>query len=79
MTFGVKKVDVDGRGYVQIGPSDLLQFGMGQVAYVRPIHIMNKDMFAVHAADGTPISVFDTENDAVQALIDNDLQAVRIQ
>ena len=79
MSLSLKRVAYDDHAHPQIGHSDLLQLGMGQVAYVRPICIMNKNMFAVHAADGTPLSVFDTETDAVQALTDNDLQAVRIQ
>jgi hypothetical protein len=57
---------------------DLLGFGLGQVAYVRPMTIMNKSLFAVHAADGTPISVFDNEQAAMAALAQNDLDRVRL-
>ena len=56
---------------------DLLQFGLGQVAYIREVRIMNKSLFAVHAADGTPMSVFDTETAAREAIAENDLEAVR--
>jgi hypothetical protein len=58
---------------------DLLQFGLGQVAYIREVRIMNKSLFAVHAADGTPMSVFDTETAAREAIAENDLEAVRVQ
>lgn len=58
---------------------DLLQFGLGQIAYVREVRVMNKSIFAVHAADGTPMSVFDSETAALEAVAQNDLEAVRVQ
>ena len=58
---------------------DLLQLGVGQVAYIREVRIMNKCLYAVHAADGTPMSVFDTEHAALEAVSQNDLEAVRVQ
>ncbi len=58
---------------------DLLQFGLGHIAYIREVKIMNKSLYAVHAADGTPMSVFDTENAALDAVAENSLEAVRVQ
>lgn len=61
-----------------VSPKDFLGFGMGQVAYVRQIIVMNKPLFAVHAADGTPLSVFDTQGAALDALAQNDLDPVQV-
>jgi hypothetical protein len=61
-----------------VSAQDFLGFGVGEVAYVRPFHVMNKPVFAVHAADGTPLSVFDTEAAALEALSDNNLDPVRV-
>jgi hypothetical protein len=57
---------------------DLLGFGVGQVAYIRPMQLMNKQLFAIHAADGTPLSVFDDEQAALAALAQNDLDPVKL-
>lgn len=61
-----------------ISAKDFLGFGVGEVAYVRTVRVMNKPMFAIHAADGTPISVFDSEDAALQALDDHNLDPVRV-
>ncbi len=58
---------------------DLLSYGLGQVAYVRTMKVLHKTLWAVHAADGTPLSVFDDEQAALAALAQNDLDPVRLQ
>jgi hypothetical protein len=70
----VLRVSADGT----INPRDFLAFGVGEVAYVRPVRMMNKSLFAIHAADGTPLSIFDNETDALKALEDQDLDPVKI-
>jgi hypothetical protein len=58
---------------------EFLNFGVGQVAYMRPMVVMGKTVWAVHAADGTPISVFNTEDQARQAAAQGDMDLVRVQ
>lgn len=61
-----------------VSAKDFLGLGVGEVAYVRTVRVMNKPVFAVHAADGTPLSVFDTEAAAIEALDDHNLDRVRV-
>jgi hypothetical protein len=55
---------------------DFLTFGMQEIAYIKPITLKGIAAFAVHAADGTPLSIMDTLNDALLAVKQNDLEAV---
>lgn len=57
---------------------DLLGFGVDHVAYIRPVKIMNRSLFAIHAADGTPISVVETEILAHEVVARHDLESVRV-
>lgn len=40
-----------------LSPKDFLAFGMDHVAYIKPVQQDGATMFAVHAADGTPLTV----------------------
>ncbi|MCB1532717.1 MAG: DUF1150 family protein [Alphaproteobacteria bacterium] len=53
---------------------DFLNFGLEQVAYIRPIRIDGQSAFAVHGADGTPIAVSETMDGAVINARHNDLE-----
>jgi hypothetical protein len=57
---------------------DFLNFGMQQVAYIRPVRVQNRKAYAIHAADGTPLSVMDTIDTAVIAVRHNDLEPVTV-
>lgn len=57
---------------------DLLTFGLHQVAYVRRVRVMKREVYSVHAADGTPISVVENENLAQDLINQNDLEVVRV-
>jgi hypothetical protein len=57
---------------------DFLNFGMQQVAYIRPVNIQNRTAYAIHAADGTPLSVMDSFDTALTAVRHNDLEAVTV-
>lgn len=56
-----------------------LSFGMNQISYVRPVVIDNRRAFALHAADGTPLTVIDTFEGAIIAARQNDLEPVTLQ
>lgn len=62
-----------------LSPSDFLNFGIQDVAYIRPIVIEGQGAFAIYAADGTPLSVVDNEHDAVMLAKQNDLETISIQ
>ncbi len=61
-----------------LSDQDLLDFGSGHVAYIRPITIMDRPMYAIHAADGTPISIAETQDVAIEAIRQHDLDPIRL-
>lgn len=61
-----------------ISLQDFLNLGMRDIAYIRPVILDEREVFAVHAADGTPLSVLENFTDAVMAVHQNDLFAVTL-
>lgn len=61
-----------------LSKQDFLNFGIQQVAYIRPVQVENRQAYAIHAADGTPLSVMDTLGTAVIAVRHNDLEPVTV-
>jgi len=59
---------------------DFLNVGLDQVAYIK--HLKNDkasaEVFAVHAADGSQISILDSYDTAVDAIRGNDLFPVTV-
>ena len=57
-----------------------LALGMNSIAYMKCATIQGKDVWTVHAADGTPISLFERkdENLAKATLLQNDLIPMRV-
>jgi hypothetical protein len=62
----------------RLSKQDFLNFGMQQVAYIRPVQLQDKTAFMVHAADGTPISVLDSEDTAILLLKQNELEPITV-
>ena len=60
-------------------PQDFLSFGAGQIAYIRPLSVMSRQIYVVHAADGTPLALMESVPAALAALAQNDLEAVSLQ
>ncbi|MGB4057428.1 MAG: DUF1150 family protein [Alphaproteobacteria bacterium] len=61
-----------------LSAQDFRNFGVHQVAYIRPVVVENKKAYAIHAADGTPLSVMDTHDTAMVAVRHNDLEPVTV-
>ncbi len=61
----------------QLTAQDFQALGADHVAYIRPITLFQKKGFALHAADGTPLSISDSEEAAVLAARADDLEPVR--
>lgn len=57
-----------------LSAQDFRNFGVQQIAYIRPVLVQDKTAYAIHAADGTPLSVMDTHDTAVIAVRHNDLE-----
>lgn len=62
-----------------ISAQDFLSLGTGHIAYIKPVQVMNRTAFALHAADGTAITLTDTSESAWALARQNDLDPVTLQ
>lgn len=62
-----------------LSSQDFLTFGVNQIAYVRPVSVMGRIAYGLHAADGSPLTVIDSFEGAVIAARQNDLEPVTLQ
>lgn len=60
-------------------PQELLSLGMDKIAYIRPITLMGRQMYAVHAANGTPLTLAEGEELALHSILSQELEPVRLQ
>ena len=51
-TTGTQVLDIR-----HITTAQLAQLGVSQLAYIKPVTVGGEDVFAIHAADGTPMAV----------------------
>ncbi len=58
---------------------DFLTLGIHNVAYVKPVIVENRTAYAIHAADGTPLSVMGDMSAAVGLILNNELELVTLQ
>ena len=52
--------------------------GMEYVAYIKPVRVRGIAAYAVHAADGTPLSLFADRDSALAAVRQHDLSPVSL-
>jgi len=53
--------------------SQFAQLGAGQVAYVKAVVVDGKQVFAIHAANGTPMALAEDQAVAVAAIIQHEM------
>lgn len=58
---------------------DFLAFGVNQIAYIKPIQVLDKKAFALYGADGAALAVIDSFEGAMTAVHQNDMEAVTLQ
>ena len=63
----------------ELSSQDFLDVGVHKIAYIRPVQVDEKTAYAIHAADGTPLSVMDTLDHALFVVQDNDLEVAHLQ
>lgn len=63
----------------QISEQDFLSLGTGHIAYIKPVQVMNRTAFALHAADGTALTLTDSNESAWALARQNDLDPVTLQ
>ncbi len=56
-----------------LSDQDFKFFGMGHLAYIKRVQVSGQSLFAVCGADGTPLSVVDSYDDARSILQHNEL------
>ena len=59
-----------------LSQSDWLAFGLNDVAYLRPLVLEGKPVFAIHAADGSQLALAATRDIGLDALAQHDLEHV---
>lgn len=57
---------------------DFMNLGVAQVAYIRPIAHENGSLYAVCAADGRPLSVMESFEEAILSSRSNKLEPVTV-
>ena len=74
-----KQQEADIRNVLKnISSRDFLNFGMQQVAYIRPVTLENKTAYAIHAADGTPLTVMESMDVALVVVRHNELEPATV-
>lgn len=61
-----------------MSPEAFAYLGAPALAYVKEVKVEGEPAFAVHAADGTAIAIFDNRDYAFAAARQNDLDAVSV-
>lgn len=61
-----------------ISAQDFLNFGLHEVAYVRPVQQQGQLLWSLHAADGTPLAVQSTAHLAAVLARQNGMEPVTL-
>jgi len=69
--------------YRAIPPADFAALGVQQIAYVKPVPNEGDAegqarSYAIHAADGTPLTVLQSREAAMAAVIQNDMEPLSV-
>ena len=62
-----------------LSSSAFLSLGVNQIAYIKPVDVMQQTAYALYAADGSRLAVIETLEGAVIAARQNDLDPVTLQ
>ena len=61
-----------------LSPQAFAYLGAPELAYVKEIKVEGGTAYAVHAADGTAIAIFESRDNAFGAAMQNDLEPVSV-
>lgn len=61
-----------------ISPKEFALWGIQDIAYIRPTTVDGRPVFAVHAADGTPIAAMKSLEIAQATVRQNDLEPLSV-
>ena len=57
---------------------DWADFGVNDMAYLKPVKVEGEARYSIHAANGTPLAVMDTREVAAAAITQNELEALSV-
>jgi hypothetical protein len=63
---------------IQISREDLMVLGLDHLAYVKPIKVDGRRVYAIHAADGTQIKILADHDLAFIAVRQNNLEPLSV-
>jgi hypothetical protein len=61
-----------------LSPSDLLVFGLNDIAYLRPATVDGQAVFGIHAADGSQLALVATREVGIGVMHQHDLEPVSL-
>jgi hypothetical protein len=61
-----------------LSPEDWADYGVNDVAYLKPVTLEGEARYAIHAANGAPLAVMDSREVAQAAIMQNELEAVSV-
>jgi hypothetical protein len=61
-----------------ISAQDLLNFGLNDIAYLKPANVNGQAVFAIHAADGSQLAFVANREVGVAAMQQHDLEPVSL-
>ncbi|NVN11681.1 MULTISPECIES: DUF1150 family protein [Nguyenibacter] len=53
--------------------NQLLSLGVSRLAYIKAVVIEGQDVFAIHAADGTPMALTEDQDTAIEAILQHEM------
>lgn len=62
----------------QLSSQDFANYGVGVIAYIKPVVFRGEAAFAIHAADGTQLSVSQDFDVAAAAVRQHEMEPVRV-
>ncbi len=57
---------------------DLANYGLESVAYIKPVMLDGHKLHAIHAADGTPLTVVEDRSIAFATVLQHNLEAASV-
>ena len=61
-----------------LSPNDLLVLGLNDIAYLKPAVVEGKNVFAIHAADGSQLAFVESRDVGLAAMHQHDLEPVSL-
>jgi len=58
--------------------NQLMQLGVSELAYVKPVLVEGSRAYAIHAADGSPMAVTDDQEVAIAAIRQHEMEAALV-